>query len=98
MDSGSQRTYMYVTRHLQDRLNLPTMGTESLRIKTFGATETRNTYCDLIELGVRAKGNEELKLSALVVPFICNPLTLQPINHSKQLYSHLVGLELADSA
>ena len=74
------------------------MGTESLQIKTFGATETQNTYCDLVELAVRAKGNEEMKLSTLVVPFICNPITSQPINHSKQLYSHLVRLELADSA
>ena len=42
--------------------------------------------------------NDTLKLSALVVPFICNPLTAQPINHSKQTYDHLIGLELADSA
>ena len=96
MDSGSQQ--MYVTRHLQDQLNLLTMGTESLRIKTFDATETQNTYCDLVELGVWAEGNEEPTLSALVVPFTCNPLTSQPISHSKQLYSHLVGLELKDSA
>ena len=96
MDSGSQRTY--VTSHLRDQLNLPTMGTESLRIKTFGATETQNTSCDLIELGVKVEGNETLKLSALVVPFICNPLTSQPINHSKQSYDQLIGLELADSA
>ena len=46
LDSGSQRTY--VTRRLRDRLKLPTIGTESLRIKTFGATETQNTSCDLV--------------------------------------------------
>ena len=38
-----------------------------------------------------------MNLSALVVPFICNHLTSQPINYSKQSYSHLIGLELADS-
>ena len=96
LDSGSQRTY--VTRRLRDRLNLPTIGTESLRIKTFGATETQNTSSDLVELGVKAEGNEALKLLALVVPCICNPLISQPINHSKQSYGHLVGLELGDSA
>ena len=37
-------------------------------------------------------------MTALVVPFICNPLSLQPISHSKECYDHLLGLELADSA
>ena len=96
MDSGSQQTY--VTSRLCDQLNLPIMRTESLQIKTFGATVTQSTSCDLIELGVRVEGNETLNLSALVVPFICNPLTSQPINYSKQSYDHLISLELADSA
>ena len=41
MDSGSQRTY--ITSRLRDQLNLSTMGTESLQIKTFGTTETHDT-------------------------------------------------------
>ena len=96
MDSGSQRTY--VTSRIRDQLNLPSVGAESLRIKTFGATETQNTPCDIVELGVNIEENETLKLTALVVPFICNPLTSQPINFSGQSYDHLIGLELADSA
>lgn len=37
-------------------------------------------------------------MTALVVPYICNPLTLQPISNSKERYDHLLGLDLADSA
>lgn len=96
MDSGSQRTY--VTSHLRDQLNLPTIRKESLRIKTFGAAEAQNTSCDVVELGVVTEENEMLKLTALVVPFICNPLTSQPINYAAQSYDHLIGLKLADSA
>ncbi len=96
MDSGSQRTY--ITSHLRDQLNLPRMETETLRIKTFGAAETQNTSCDVVELGVNAEGDEALRMTALVVPFICNPLTSQPINYTKHSYNHLIGLELADSA
>lgn len=95
MDSGSERTY--VTSHLRDQLNLPTIRTESLKIKTFGATETQSTSCDVVELCIISEGNQTLRLTALVVPFICNPLTFQPINYSVQSYNHLVGLELADS-
>ena len=96
MDSGSQRTY--VTRHLRDQLNLPARRTESLRIKTFGTTETQDVTCEVVELGVHIERDDVIKFPALVVPSICNPLTSQPINHSKQSYDHLIGLELADSA
>ena len=34
----------------------------------------------------------------LVVPFICNPLTSQLINHTRDDYDHLLGIDLADSA
>ena len=82
MDNGSQRTY--VTSHLRGQLNLPMTRTESLWIKTFGTIETQDTSCDVVELGVVVEGNEMLKLTALVVPFICNPLTSQPINYAAQ--------------
>lgn len=39
-----------------------------------------------------------LKLTALVIPLICNPLTSQPIDYSKQSHEHLSSLNLADSA
>ena len=95
MDSGSQRTY--ITRRLQDRLNLPVEGTESLQIKTFGATKTQNVTCDIVNLGVCVEDGEVMNLSALVVPSICKPLTSQPINYSRESYEHLIGLELADA-
>ena len=36
--------------------------------------------------------------TVLVVPFICNPLTSQPISYSREHYNHLSGPDLADSA
>ena len=96
MNSGSQ--WIYVTSRLQDQLNLHTMKIKCLRIKTFEATEMQSTSCDLVELGVRVEENETLKLSALVVPFICNPITSRPMNHSKQSHDHLIGLKFAHSA
>ena len=93
-DSGSQRTY--VTAQLQDKLSLLRRRTESLRIRTFGATEACDASCDVVELGVFTQGDRTLRLTALVVPFICKPLTSQPISLSGQSYDHLIGLELAD--
>ena len=68
------------------------VGTNSLQIKTlFRSHWDPDTNCDVLELGARAEGNQALKLSALVVSFVCNPLTWKPINRSKQSYGHLVG-------
>ena len=41
---------------------------------------------------------EFLTFTALVVAFICNPLTAQPIDLSRNQYEHLHGLDLTYSA
>jgi hypothetical protein len=96
MDSGSQRTY--ITRRLRHGLNLPTLRTESLRIKTFGNTATYNSSCDVVRLALETKDHGTLTITALVVPVICNPLTSQSISSSRECYDHLIGIDLADSA
>lgn len=96
MDGGSQRTY--VTCRLRDELSLPTVRTESLMIKTFRNAESHVSKRDVVQLGLSTKDGENLQITALVVPFVCHPLTTQPISHSKECYDHLLGLELADNA
>lgn len=96
LDSGSQRSY--VTRKLKETLRLPVDHTETLCIRTFGSTEGRLEECEVVEMKLLTDDNEILKFSAVVVPFICNPLTSQPINQSGGHYDHLVGLKLADAA
>ena len=77
MDSGSQRTY--VSSRLRASLQLPTKRTESLHIKTFGSTEGQDATCEAVDLGLITKDGEVLKMTALVVPSICNPLVSQPL-------------------
>ena len=96
LDSGSQRTY--ISGCLRDQLQLPTRRTESLKIKTFGSTESQDQQYEVVELGLKLKNGDDLKSVALVVPFICNPITAQPVSHSKNHYCHLRGVDLADSA
>ena len=96
MDTGSQRTY--VTSRVKHTLQLPISGIESLHIKTFGSSEGQDTMCETVELGLLLKNGDMMRIQALVVPVICNPLTLQPISHTKETYDHLVNLELADAA
>ena len=81
-----------------NQLNLPSLRTESMWINTFGSTEPQDVSCDVVEVGVLAKGDEPMRITALVVLSICNALTTQPINDPKQSYDYLIRLELADSA
>ena len=96
LDGGSQRTY--ITSRLRDELSLPIVRTELLQIKTFGSTECDHTSCDVVQIGVETKDGATQMMHALVVQFICNPLTTQPIDQSIESHDHLLGLELADSA
>ena len=95
MDTRSQHTY--VTSRVKHTLQLPISGIELLYIKTFGSSEGQHTMCETVELGLLLKNGDMMRIQALVVPIICNPLTLQPISHPKETYDHLVYLELADS-
>ena len=81
-----------MTNHLRDQLSLSVMGTEHLQIKTIGAGNVQNTSSDVVELDINTREGETLKV---VIPFICNPFTSQPINYSN---NYLIGLELAVSA
>ena len=97
MDSGSQHTY--VSSCTRETLQLSIQGTERLHIKTFGNYEWEDTICDVVEKSVISRERESLMFTALVVTFICNPLTTQPIDVSLNHYEYyLHSLDLADSA
>ena len=53
--------------------------------------------CDIIQLWLSTKKNGTLHIIALVLPFICHPLTSRPISLSGEHCEHLEGLDLADS-
>ena len=94
MDSGSQRTY--ITSRLQDKLRLPAIQKESLRIKTFGSSECRDTSCDVVEFSLLTKHDGTIPIIALVVPHICNPISSHPTVQSRECFDHLSELDLAD--
>ena len=95
-DNGSQRSY--VTRELAEALTLKAKHTETMVIKTFGSQSETKQVCELVSLGIALKHGLSLCLSFLTVPFICEPLTSQPIMYAKENYRHLVDLDLADCA
>ena len=86
MDSGSQHTY--VSSCMRETVQFSKQGTERLCIKIFGNYEGQDTICDVVEISLITRERESLTFTALVVSFICNPLTAQPIDLSRNHYEH----------
>ena len=61
LDSGSQRTY--VSSQLREKLRLPTVRTETIRIKTFGSTESSDKSYDVVHLDIQVKNGGILKIA-----------------------------------
>lgn len=96
LDPGSQRSY--VTTHVREKLSLRRIRSESMIIKTFGSDKEDKRTCDVVELGILTKLGTPQRLTVVVVPHICDPVHAQPISAAKQMYKHISGLDLADSA
>ena len=68
-----------------------------MSIATFAAAEDRAQVCPVVSVSVCLKGYPNDTISLYVVPTICEPLSFQPVKASVMAYSHLRGLDLADS-
>ena len=55
----------------------------------FGSNEKATKKCELVEFRVQTKENDTVCMSALVVPFICEPLIYQPTMACAEQYQHL---------
>ena len=85
-----------MTANLCEALGLRTLRSETIVIKTFGATQGISNSCDIVQLSIDTKDGESLTMSAVVVPHICEPLRAQPVEFAQGYYDHLASLELAD--
>jgi hypothetical protein len=75
---------------------LPTSGTEEVEVKTFGKVTAQRHACEVVCSNVIARDGYSLKLSALVVPYICGTIVKPSIEDILGRYPHLAPLDLAD--
>ena len=92
LNSGSQRSY--VTTRVCEMLSMKKIQSETMIIKTFGTENKERQTCDVVKFGVQTRECEHLNLTAVVVPYICDPVCAQPIITYKHFYTHLVGLDI----
>ena len=95
LDSGSQKSY--VSAKLRDILKLSAEQSIAVAIKTFGTETEKVQNCDIVKLLLKTKSGTDLELSLHTVPFICEPLSGQPMEVAVERFSYLHGLDLADA-
>ena len=95
-DSCSQRSY--ISNRMRNTLNVDTVESENLLVKTFGDEASKVLACDKVQLAVVDTKGNDITMEAYWVPTICSPINNQSIKVALEEYPHLCGLNLADSS
>ena len=95
LDSGSQRSY--ISAKARNTLQLKTLRTEKVIIKTFGqGNDSEVQELDVVQVNIKDKfANQFTLIEALCVPTICSALTNQHIASAKNIVE-FKNLEFAD--
>ncbi|XP_028415550.1 uncharacterized protein LOC114538622 [Dendronephthya gigantea] len=94
-DSCSQRSY--ISNRLRNTLNLETVDSENLLIKTFGDEAPKVLTCNRVKFAITDTERNDMLMDAYSVPTICSPISNQSIKVALEEYPHLRGLNLADN-
>ena len=90
-DNGSQLSY--ITPELRNRLQLETIDTREICIKTFGSVTTKETL-DRVNVKLTSIKGKDIYVRCYVKE-ICQPLTAQNTKFAIEHYQHLRKLKLA---
>ena len=95
LDAGSQRSS--VTTRVQETFSERKSHSEIIIIKMFGSKWGERRVRDVKQVNFVLKDSEPLVLPMVVVPHTSDSMDIQPINTARDLYRHMLGLELAES-
>ena len=65
---------------------------------TFGSSKEHARVCKAVRLGLTLNDGTTKQLMLFAVPTICEPIACQPVSFCQSDFSHLTGIELADSS
>lgn len=94
LDTGSQQSY--ASRHVTDTLKLKACRKQLLSVMTFASSDQQTKNHDVVRIGLATRDGKGQELEVFTVPFICQPLSAQPVNLCAAKYDHLNNLDLAD--
>ena len=92
-DSCSQRSY--ISNKLRNTLNVETVESENLLVKTFGDKASKVLVCEKVQISVTDTKGNDIMMEAYSVPTTCSPIGNQSIKAALEEYPHVYGLNLA---
>ena len=96
LDSGSQHSY--ISSRPKEALHLVPEDECHLAIAAFGSKRSGTQRCEVVRVGVKTHDGPDTELVLSTVPYICEPLSIQPVSLCRGRYDHLSCLELADAS
>ena len=94
LDYCAQKSH--ISSRLRNELCLPSTGTETVLIKTFGNNEPSLKKCNIVQFALECQDNLRVFINAYEVELICGPIVNQTIEIAQQCNPHLQGLSLGD--
>ena len=86
-DTGSQRSY--ITQAIANRLSLKCVGTDTLSIATFGATQPTPIQSPRVHVGLTQRDGSVLTITANVIPTITGPVHRAVLPNLERVCQHL---------
>ena len=94
LDSGSQQSF--VTECLARELDLLPGKGQTMSVATFGSKGRRARSCRRVCVDIQQRDGQHTRLELLTVPFICEPISYQPVALCQDKFDHLANLDLAN--
>ena len=94
LDTRSQQSY--TSQRVKDTLRLKPCHKQLLSVMTFASSDQQTQNRDVVRIGLATRDGTSQEVELFTVPFICQPLSTQPVDLCATKYDHLANLDLAD--
>ena len=95
-DNGSQHSY--ISSQAKEALHLVPEDECNLAVAAFCSKRGKAQRCEVVHIRVKTHDGANPEPTLLTVPYMCEPLSVQPISLCTEIYSHLSGLELVEAS
>ena len=92
LDAGNQRSY--ITKQANKALKLKSEDKQQISIITFEAQCGKELTCEVVQIRMKKRVDQNQELQLFVVLWICKPLTAQPINIFTEEFEHIICFTL----
>ena len=87
----------FLTERIKHALNLKTISKEKTSINAFSSKKFETAELEKMYINLKIDSSENFRMEVLFKPFICLPITNQPMKYTKNNFEFLKDVTLAGS-